>query len=207
MSDIVIVDYGAGNLRSVQNAFKYLGLNAAIVSDPDSISLASALVLPGQGSAAPAMALLKSNGMDLAIQEFVSSGKPFLGVCLGLQLLFDNSDEDDTDCLAIMPGSVRKFSNNQKVPQIGWNSVEIVRDHRIFEGISSNNFFYFANSYYVEPTNTNSILGSTNYGLKFCSVIAEENIVAMQFHPEKSGELALRLYNNFIKHYLRGSAT
>ena len=202
MSNIAIVDYGAGNVRSVQNAFEYLGFDAKITSDPESIASSLAVVVPGQGSAAPAMANLKATGMDAAIKEFIKNGKPFLGVCLGLQLLFERSDENDTTCLGVFSGTVRKFPDSQKIPQIGWNSVEILQKHTIFDGIPNNNYFYFANSYYVEPVDQGSVLGSTFYGLDFSSVIAKANVVAAQFHPEKSGAVGLRFYSNFIRNFI-----
>ena len=201
MNHITIVDFGAGNLRSVQNAFAYLGFKSKITSDPDLISTSSALVLPGQGSAAPAMSRLKSTKMDLAIKDFINSERPFLGICLGFQLLFDRSEESDTACLGLLPGTVQKFPNTQKVPQIGWNSVEIIQDHSIFDGIPNQSYFYFAHSYYVKPSDTNLILGKTKYGLGFSSVIAQKNIIAAQFHPEKSGEVGLRFYQNFTKKF------
>ena len=205
MNPIAIVDYGAGNLRSVQKAFQHLGHDARIVTDPRSLAGSSAVVFPGQGAAPPAMAALKANGMDEAIRGSIADGTPFFGVCLGLQLLLDFSEEAETPCLGIIPGRARRFSPGLKVPQIGWNSVSLKRSHPLFEGIGEEAYFYFVHSYYADPEDESWVLGHTEYGVPFASVAAKGNVVATQFHPEKSGPLGLRIYENFVRSFVEGT--
>ncbi len=205
MNPIAIVDYGAGNLRSVQKAFQHLGHDARIVTDPNSLASSSAVVFPGQGAAPPAMAALKASGMDEAIRGSIADGTPFFGVCLGLQLLLDFSEEAETPCLGIIPGRARRFSPALKVPQIGWNSVSLKSSHPLFEGIGEDAYFYFVHSYYADPEDDSWVLGHTEYGTPFVSVAAKGNVVATQFHPEKSGPLGLRVYANFVRSFVEGA--
>lgn len=209
MQPIAIVDYGAGNLRSVQKAFHHLGYSAEIVTDPTALADAPAVVFPGQGTAPQAMRALKANGMDAAIRAAIEDGTPFFGVCLGLQLLMDWSEEADTECLGIIPGTVRRFPSvspiGLKVPQMGWNSVEFHGTHLVFEGVSEASYFYFVHGYYAAPKDDTGVIGTTDYGVRFASAVARDNIVATQFHPEKSGPTGLRLYDNFMR-YMVGEA-
>ena len=204
MQPIVIVDYGAGNLRSVQKAFEHLGHQAVFTSDPADLRNAPAIVFPGQGASPPAMAALERDGMADAVREAVADGTPFFGVCLGLQLLLEHSEEGSVDCLGIVPGTVRRFpetyvADGLKVPHMGWNSVKLRGHHPVFQGVPESSYFYFVHSYYAEPSDDSSVAGTTTYGLEFTSVVARNNLVATQFHPEKSGNVGLKLYDNFVK--------
>ena len=205
MNPIAIVDYGAGNLRSVQKAFHHLGHDARIVTDPRSLAGSSAIVFPGQGAAPAAMAALKASGMDEAIRAAIAGGTPYFGVCLGLQLLLEWSEEADTPCLGVIPGRTRRFAPGLKVPQIGWNSVQLTVAHPLFQGIGEEAYFYFVHSYYADPEDDSWVLGRTEYGIPFVSVAVKGNVVATQFHPEKSGPVGLRLYDNFVRTFVDGA--
>ena len=197
---LVIVDYGAGNLHSVSRAVVNAGTRPLITSSPAYVGDAEALIVPGVGAAADTMKNLRESGFVEPIREYIASGRPFLGVCMGQQALFDVSEEGgEHECLGILPGRVVRFPNGLKVPQIGWNQVRIVRPHPIFEGIADGSYFYFLNSYYPVPADPEIVIGETEYGVKFASVVARDNVVATQFHPEKSGETGLRMYANFLK--------
>ena len=208
MDPIAIIDYGAGNLRSVQKAFERLGYEAFFTSDPNALNEAAAVVFPGQGASPPAMAALERDGMADAIRGTIAGGKPFFGVCLGLQLLLDWSEEGDTRCLGIVPGQVKRFEAQDtntnglalKIPHMGWNAVKLEIEHPIFEGVPPDSYFYFVHSYYAAPSDDEWLAGTTSYGVEFASVLAKGNVVATQFHPEKSGNVGLRLYDNFVKH-------
>jgi glutamine amidotransferase len=197
---ITVVDYGAGNMRSVQRALEAVGEQVIVTSDPRDVDRATGLVLPGVGSAQDAMRAIKRLGLVESLQAYVASGRPFLGVCVGLQLLFETSDEGGgVDCLGILPGAVRRFPDapGLKVPQIGWNSVWLKYDHPLVNGIPNGSYFYFVHSYYAEPAETEMTLGAADYGVEFAALVAHENVVATQFHPEKSADFGLRLYANF----------
>ena len=197
---ITIVDYGAGNLRSVVNAISRLGYQARVVDSPDQVMSARAVILPGVGAAADTMANLSKSGLDGAIKRFIAEGKPFLGVCIGLQVLFSGTEEGGWhQCLGVIPGAVRKFAPGLKVPHMGWNQVKQKVSHPIFEGVPDEANFYFVHSYYVEPEDSSLVIGQTEYGVPFCSVVASGNLAATQFHPEKSGEAGLKVYDNFIR--------
>jgi glutamine amidotransferase len=197
---IAIVDYGAGNLRSVVNAVSKLGYQPKVTSSPDDVLNAQAVILPGVGAAADTMENLKALGTDDPIRRFIAEGRPFLGVCIGLQILFTGTEEGGWhECLDIIPGAVRKLPPKLKIPHMGWNQVKQKISHPIFDGIPDNANFYFVHSYYVEPDDGSLVAGETEYGITICSVIARGNLVATQFHPEKSGDVGLRLYDNFIK--------
>jgi glutamine amidotransferase len=197
---IVIIDYGAGNLRSVANAVSRLGYQAKITSIPDEMLTAQAVILPGVGAAADTMANLKTLGLVSPIRRFIAEGRPFLGVCIGLQILFSGTEEGGWhECLGIIPGVVRRLPPGLKIPHMGWNQVKQKIYHPIFSGISDEANFYFVHSYYVEPDDRSLVAGETEYGVSFCSVIAKGNLVATQFHPEKSGEVGLKIYDNFIR--------
>ena len=200
---IAIVDYGAGNLRSVINAVTRLGYKPKVSSSPDDVLKAQAVILPGVGAAADTMANLKELGLDSSIRRLISEDRPFLGVCIGLQILFAGTEEGGwCECLDIIPGLVRKLPSKLKIPHMGWNQVEQKLSHPIFDGIPDEANFYFVHSYYVEPEDRSLVAGETEYGIPICSVLTRGNLVATQFHPEKSGQLGLRLYDNFIKNAL-----
>ncbi len=197
---IAIIDYGAGNLRSVANAIGRLDYEPKIVSTPDEVLAARAVILPGVGAAADTMASLKRLGLVGPIQRYITEGGPFLGVCIGLQVLFDGTEEGGWhECLGIIPGVVRRLPPGLKIPHMGWNQVKQRVSHPIFDGIPDEDSFYFVHSYYVEPEDSSLVAGETDYGIPICSVIVRDNLIAAQFHPEKSGEMGLRIYDNFIK--------
>jgi glutamine amidotransferase len=201
---ITIIDYGAGNLRSVVNAISRLGYQANVTTSPAEVLEAKAVILPGVGAAADTMANLRQQGLDEPIRQFVAEGKPFLGVCIGMQVLLSDTEEGgNQQCLGIIPGRVRKFAPGLKVPHMGWNQLRQKKAHFIFEGIADGANFYFVHSYYVEPEDKGLVAGETEYGIPFCSVIAKDNLIATQFHPEKSGEVGLKIYDNFIRMALK----
>jgi len=197
--EIVVVDYDAGNLRSVYRALEAMGERPRITSDPRDVEHAEALVLPGVGSAQDCMRKLAVRGLIQPLRDYAASGRPFLGVCVGLQLLYDGSEEGGgVECLGILPGTVRRFprAGGLKVPQIGWNSVSVKRTHPILDDIPDQTYFYFVHSYYAEA-DSDLTVASADYGVEFAAIVARDNVVATQFHPEKSADLGLRLYANF----------
>lgn len=199
-SPIAIVDYGAGNMRSVINAVRALGHEPDVTSDSALIASAPAVILPGVGAGGAAMHELDKLNLSAILRRRVEQKLPLLGVCLGLQLLMSATEEGGrVPCLGIIPGIVKKLPEEGKIPHMGWNQVRQTRPHPIFEGIPDNANFYFVHSYYAAPDDDSVVLGKTDYGVTFCSMVARDNLVAMQFHPEKSGELGLKLYDNFIK--------
>ncbi|MCK5577285.1 MAG: imidazole glycerol phosphate synthase subunit HisH [Dehalococcoidales bacterium] len=197
---IAIIDYGAGNLRSVVNAITRLGYQPIIGTSPADVLEARVVILPGVGAAASTMESLKKMGLVKPLRSYIAAGRPFFGVCLGLQVLFTSTEEGGGhQCLDVIPGRVKKLPSGQKVPHMGWNQVRQKLDHPVFSGIPDDSHFYFVHSYYVEPDDRALVAGETEYGLPLCSVIARDKLVATQFHPEKSGELGLRMYHNFLK--------
>ena len=197
---IAIVDYGAGNLRSVVNAIAKLGYQSKITSSLREVLNAQAVILPGVGAAADTMESLKKLGLVGPISQFIAENRPFFGVCIGLQILFTGTEEGGGhECLDIIPGRVRKLPAGLKIPHMGWNQVKQKVSHPLFAGIPDKANFYFVHSYYVEPDDKSLVAGETDYGIPICSVIARGNLVATQFHPEKSGEFGLKVYDNFIK--------
>ena len=195
---ISIIDYDSGNLRSVTKAIERHGINPITTSDSDTIIKSDAVILPGVGSAPSAMHALSERNLIDPIKQYISSGKPFLGICLGLQLLFDRTDEGNAECLGIIPGNVRLLASGLKVPHMGWNTIDIKKKHPILENVPSGEFFYFVHSYFVVPQDSNDITATTDYGEAFCSIYAKNNLIATQFHPEKSGDIGLKIYENFI---------
>ncbi|MFH1002755.1 MAG: imidazole glycerol phosphate synthase subunit HisH [Chloroflexota bacterium] len=197
---IVLVDYGAGNLRSVANAIARLGYRASISSRPDDLRAARAVILPGVGAAADAMNSLRALGLIEPLTRYITEGRPFLGVCLGLQVLLESTEEGGGHpCLGIVPGRVKRLPAGLKIPHMGWNQVTQKAAHPVLAGIPDGANFYFVHSYYAVPDDGAAVIGETDYGLPFCSVLARGNLVATQFHPEKSGEFGLRLYRNFLR--------
>ena len=202
---IAIINYGAGNLRSVVNAITSLGYRPEVTSNPVEIVNARAVILPGVGAAADTMENLRATGLDNLIRQLIDDGYPFLGVCIGLQVLFTDTEEGGWhECLGVLPGRVRKLPPGLKIPHMGWNQVKQLRPHPVFAGIPDRANFYFVHSYYVEPDDKSLSIGETEYGISLCSIIARENLIATQFHPEKSGESGLKLYDNFIKLAMAG---
>lgn len=202
LPEIALVDYGAGNMRSVQRALEAVGQQPLVTSDPRDLEHAAGLVLPGVGSAQDAMRELTRLGLVEPLQAYAASGRPFFGVCVGQQLLFDSSEEGGgVECLGILPGVVRKFPAEAglKVPQIGWNDVWFKYDHPLVAEIPNASYFYFVHSYYVEPSDAEVTLGVTTYGVDFAAIVARDNVVAVQFHPEKSADMGLRMYANFAR--------
>ncbi len=197
---IAIVDYGAGNLRSVFNAVSKLGYQPEVTSRPEGLLNAQAVILPGVGAAADTMSNLRARELVSPIRRFIAEGRPFFGVCIGLQVLFTGTEEGGWhECLDIIPGLVRRLPARLKIPHMGWNQVKQRVSHPIFEGVPDEANFYFVHSYFVDPEDRSLIVGETEYGVTLCSVLVRGNLVATQFHPEKSGESGLRLYDNFIK--------
>ena len=197
---IAIIDYGAGNLHSVTNALVRLGYQPKVTREPDDVLNATAVIFPGVGAAADAMESLRESGMDEAVQAVIREGQPLFAICVGMQVLMSSTEEDGwNECLGIIPGMVKRLPSGLKVPHIGWNQVKQVTRHPIFEGIPDESNFYFVHSYYAEPADISLIAGTSEYGINICSVLIKDNLVATQFHPEKSGEVGLRMYANFLK--------
>ena len=200
---VAIIDYGLCNLFSVVNACHYVGLEPVISSDHHEIMECGGAILPGVGAFGEAMEQIRHKKLDETINEFIKCNKPFMGVCLGLQLLFDRSEEfGNFTGLGIIPGLVKKIpSKYGKVPQIGWNTIEVNNNNlsgQLINMVDQNEFMYFIHSYYVVPENDSDILTYTQYGdLQYCSSVRRDNIWAFQFHPEKSGETGMRIYQNF----------
>lgn len=195
---IAIIDYGMGNLRSVEKAFEKLGFEVAISDDAGFISRADGVVLPGVGAFADCMANLTSAGLEDAVRESIKSNKPFLGICLGLQLLFAESEEDGIyEGLGVFEGRVRRLPDGQKIPHMGWNQARYVRKPPIFDGVPDGSNFYFVHSYYVDPVDKGIVATATDYGIEFTSSVWSGNLFAVQFHPEKSGDVGLKVLQNF----------
>lgn len=199
MRPVVIVDYGAGNLRSVARAVANQGFAPVVSCEPKAVDSAEALIVPGVGAAADTMRNLEQGGLVDPIKEYIASGRPFLGVCMGQQALLTLSEEGgEHPCLDIIPGRVRRIPAGLKVPHMGWNTVRQRLAHPVFEGIEDEAYFYFVHSYYPDPESPDAVIGETEYGITFASVLAKDNVVATQFHPEKSGASGLRFYRNFL---------
>jgi glutamine amidotransferase len=197
---IAVVDYGMGNIRSVSKALEHVAPREEVLvtSDPQAIRGADRVVVPGQGALPDCMRQLTASGAREAVIE-AAGRKPFLGLCIGLQMLFDRGEEGDTPCLGIFRGRVPRFADDVvEVPHMGWNEVVQQQSHPLWRGIANPADFYFVHSYYPEPEDRSWIAGETEYGVRFASVLARDNIVATQFHPEKSGEMGLRMYANFL---------
>ena len=197
---IAIIDYGAGNLRSVAKAVAKLGYQSEVTSDAQTVMIADIVILPGVGAAGDTMDSLQKLGMIEPIKQVIAQNRPFLGICLGLQVLLTTTEESGRyDCLNLISGTVRLLPPDLKVPEMGWNQVNQKMPHPIFEGIADGSNFYFVHSYYVDPTDKSVVAGETEYGLDFCSMIIKDNMIATQFHPEKSGDTGLKLLGNFLK--------
>ena len=199
---IAVVDYGAGNLGSVVNALEHLGIPHVVSDDPATLLGASGVIFPGVGATADSMRNLRERGLVDVLRAVAESGRPLFGVCVGQQVLFGTSYEGDPHpCLGILGGEVRRFPDNDEliVPHMGWNSVDILRPHPLFAGIPDGTEFYFVHSYYCAPDDESIILGATDYGASFPAAIQRDNVMATQFHPEKSGKWGLQIYRNFAR--------
>lgn len=195
---IAVVDYGMGNLRSVEKAFSYLGYRATVTSDPRALEQAEGIVLPGVGAFGDAMRELDERGLVSVLKEAFSEDRPFLGICLGYQLLCSESEESPgVPGLGLLPGRVIRFPAGLKVPHMGWNDVRFTRRHPVLEGVPEGSYFYFVHSYYVSPYRAEDALLLTDYGVTFASGAAMGRAVALQFHPEKSSSAGLRILDNF----------
>lgn len=198
--EVTIVDYGAGNLRSVERAVEHVGGAARITSEPKAVLDAGIVVLPGVGAAADTMHNLEERRLAGPIRDYIASGRPFLGICMGLQALMTVSEEGGLQkCLDVLQGSVVRLPGGLKVPHMGWNRVDIARDHPALPPSVSGQYFYFVHSYYADPTESSIVAGWTDYGVRFPSIVARDNLIATQFHPEKSGDIGLSIYAGFIK--------
>jgi glutamine amidotransferase len=196
---IAIIDYDVGNLHNLKNALDYQGIPCAIVRDAAEVAAAERIILPGVGAFWPAMSHLRKVGLERIVKERVAAGVPFLGVCVGMQLLFDESEEDGVHAgLGLIPGRVVRFAGHGlKVPQIGWNQVRFQRDDPLLEGIPDGSYFYFVHSYYPVPDHKEDALGAADYGDVFAAIVRRDNVWGAQFHPEKSQDAGLRLLKNF----------
>ena len=199
---IAIIDYGAGNIQSVSKALVHIGCDCFITNKKDEILSADAAVLPGVGSFGDTVDSLNKLGIKEAVIEFIKSGKPFLGICLGLQLLFPGSDESKgAEGLGIFDGTITKIPNGEglKIPHMGWNSLTVKKGSRLFEGIEENPYVYFVHSYFLNAADKNIVAAQTEYGVTIDAAVERGNVFATQFHPEKSGEVGLKILKNFVE--------
>lgn len=199
---IAVIDYGAGNLQSVVKALNFIGCESFITSDKNKILMADGAIMPGVGSFGDAMASMIKNDLKNAIIDFINTGKAFLGICLGLQLLFPGSEESpDVKGLGLLKGDITKIPsiNNLKIPHMGWNSLDIIKKDGIFRGIEGNPYVYFVHSYYLKAEDMDIVSAQTEYGVKIDASVRYKNIFATQFHPEKSGDVGIKILKNFIE--------
>ena len=196
----MIIDYQAGNLTSVVRSFKALGMEGRVTQDPAEVAAASRVVFPGVGAAGKAMATLKELGLDRALKESFRKGTPILGICLGAQIILESSEEYDTPCLGLLPGRTRSLPRQAglKIPHMGWNRVRFLKPHPVFQGLPEEAEYYFVHSYYPDPAEKAMVLGVTEHGVEFPSALGWRNLVATQFHPEKSGRFGLQILKNFL---------
>ena len=197
---VAVIDYDAGNTLSVTRALAKVGASVDLTPDPERVARANAVVLPGVGAFGDCMKKLKQGGMDAACREAYAGGTPFLGVCVGLQVVFEGSEESPgVGGLGILPGTVVRFqAGDLKVPHMGWNQLGVARKHPVLEGLDGE-AFYFVHSYYPDPAREGDLLGTSEYGAEFCAAAGRENLAAVQFHPEKSSRVGLKLYENFLQ--------
>jgi imidazole glycerol-phosphate synthase subunit HisH len=199
-SVIVIIDYQAGNLTSVVRSLKALGVEGTVTQDPAVVAQATRVIFPGVGAAGKAMATLRELGLDQALRQSFQRGIPILGICLGAQVILEHSEENDTACLGLLPGRTRALSRGEglKIPHMGWNRVRFLKAHRIFKGLPEGAEYYFVHSYYPAPADAAMVVGVTDHGVEFPCAIGWRNLVATQFHPEKSGRFGLQILENFL---------
>ena len=197
---VVIIDYQAGNLTSVVRSLKALGVDGEVTQDPAVVERAARVVFPGVGAAGTAMAILQDLKLDQALRAAFEKGVPILGICLGAQVVLEYSEENDTRCLGLLPGRTRALPRQPglKIPHMGWNSVRFLQAHPLFQGLPENAEYYFVHSFYPAPSEERMVLGVTDHGVTFPSVMGLRNLVATQFHPEKSGRFGLQLLENFL---------
>jgi glutamine amidotransferase len=197
---VAIIDYGAGNLRSVANAVIRLGYQPVVTDKPAEVLRAPAVILPGVGAAADTMAGLNKTEMAGTVRRLIDEDRPLFAVCVGLQILLSTTEEGGgSECLGVVPGVVRRLPDGLKIPHMGWNQVAQRRKQPLFQGIPDKANFYFVHSYYADPEDKSVVAATTDYGLPWCSVLVKGNLVATQFHPEKSGTFGLKMYENFLK--------
>ena len=198
--NVAVIDYDAGNTLSVTRALEKVGASVDLTPDPERVAAADAVVLPGVGAFGDCMKKLRERGMDEACREVYESGKPFLGVCVALQVFFEGSEESpDAEGLGFFPGTVVRFrTDDLKVPHMGWNQLSLKCGHPVFDGLDGE-AFYFVHSYYPEPEEPTDVIGVSDYGTEFCAAAGRENLAAVQFHPEKSSRAGLKLYENFLE--------
>lgn len=201
---VSIIDYKAGNLKSVERALNKIGVSCRVTADREEVRAAERVIFPGVGAAGQAMVNLKELGIDQVISEAFESGKPILGICLGAQIVLEASQENEAACLGLIKGSTKRFPetlsagpDRLKIPHMGWNGLNIRKQHPVLDGINPDDEFYFVHSYYPAPSSKECVMAETEYGITFPSVVGERNLVAMQFHPEKSGPAGLRILRNF----------
>lgn len=200
ISMITIVDYEAGNITSVRRALESLGIESLISAAPSVIATAERIIFPGVGHAAAAMHILQNRHLDIALKDACAAGTPILGICLGTQIILTQSEEGDTPCLGMLPGIVPKFSfddTSLKIPHMGWNGISIKQSHPLLAGLCDGDELYFVHSYYPQPADASCVYATTDYGISFPCAIGKNNLFATQFHPEKSGQLGLRILKNF----------
>ena len=198
----IIIDYDAGNLRSVQRACREVGLEAAITADPDAVRRADRIIFPGVGAAGPAMRSIAARGIDAALREAIARGVPTLGICLGMQISLDYSEENDTPTLGLIPGRVRRFrfeSRALKIPHMGWNEVRVTRPHPLLADVRPGDEFYFVHGYYPEPARPEEVFAVSDYEIEFASALGRDNYFGMQCHPEKSGRVGLAVLARFAE--------
>lgn len=199
---IAIIDYGAGNIRSVYKALRHIGAECEITNDKNKIMNADAAILPGQGSFGDCMGSMKQSGIMSVVREFMNSGKPFLGICVGLQLLFESSEESEgVEGLSVFGGTIRRIPNGEglKIPHMGWNSIEIKADSPLFKDVKNGSYVYFVHSYYLDSPDKSIVSAQTSYGVTIDAAVEKGNVFATQFHPEKSGDVGLRILENFVE--------
>jgi glutamine amidotransferase len=196
----VIIDYQAGNLTSVVRSLKALGVEGTVTQNPALVAQATRVIFPGVGAAGQAMATLRELGLDKALRQSLARGIPILGICLGAQIILEHSEENEAACLGLLPGRTRALPRGQglKIPHMGWNRVRFLRTHPVFQGLPEGAEYYFVHSYYPDPAQTTMVLGVTDHGIEFPSAIGWRNLVATQFHPEKSGRFGLQILENFL---------
>lgn len=201
---VSIIDYRAGNLKSVERALNKIGVPCRVTADRKEVLSSERVIFPGVGAAGQAMANLKELGMDRVLSDAFESGKPILGICLGAQIVLEASEENEASCLGLIKGSTKRFPetlssgrDRLKIPHMGWNGISLKRQHPVLDGIEPDDEFYFVHSYYPTPSSIECVMAETDYGIKFPSVVGTRNLVAMQFHPEKSGPAGLRILRNF----------
>ena len=199
---IAIIDYGAGNLRSVYKALRHIGADCEITNDKARIMNADAAILPGQGAFGDCMTSITKSGIMSTVKDFIKSGKPFLGICVGLQLLFESSEESEgVEGLSVFEGKIRRIPNGEglKIPHMGWNSLEIKDGSPLFKGVKSGSYVYFVHSYYLDSPDKSIVSARTEYGVTIDAAVESGNVFATQFHPEKSGDVGMKILENFVE--------